>query len=50
MRWNRGADPPEQRADDVSVEMVYTGLLIVVFLIIGWFAAYVVYKLYHGQR
>lgn len=34
----------------MSVEMVYTGLLIVVFLIIGWFAAYVVYKLYHGQR
>lgn len=32
------------------VEAIYTGLLIVVFLIIGWFACYVVYKLYHGQR
>ena len=32
------------------LETVYTGLLIGVFLVITWFAAYVVYKLYHGQR
>lgn len=32
------------------LETIYTGLLIVVFLIIGWFAGYVIYKLYHGQR
>ena len=32
------------------LEIVYTGLLIVIFLFIGWFAAYVVYKLYQGQR
>ena len=32
------------------VETVYTVLLVVVFLIITWFAGYVVYKLYHGQR
>ena len=35
---------------DVVVETIYTGLLIAVFLVITWFAGYVVYKLYHGQR
>lgn len=32
------------------IETIYTGLLIAIFLIIGWFSVYVVYKLYHGQR
>ena len=32
------------------LEIFYTGLLVVVFLFIGWFAVYVVYKLYEGQR
>lgn len=32
------------------VEIAYTALLVVVFAIIGWFALYVVYKLYKGQR
>lgn len=29
---------------------VYTGILIAVFVLIGWFAFYVVYKLFSGQR
>ena len=33
-----------------TLELVYTGLLVVVFLFIAWFAAYVIYKLYEGQR
>jgi cell division protein FtsL len=33
-----------------SLEQIYTALLIVVFLVIGWFSVYVVYKLYQGQR
>ena len=32
------------------LEIFYTGLLVVVFLFIGWFSVYVVYKLYEGQR
>jgi uncharacterized membrane protein len=32
------------------LEFVYTGLLVLVFLFITWFAVYVVYKLYEGQR
>jgi hypothetical protein len=32
------------------LELVYTLLLVVIFGIIGWFAVYVVYKLYQGQR
>ncbi len=32
------------------LELVYTLLLVVIFLFIGWFAVYVVYKLYQGQR
>jgi hypothetical protein len=34
----------------MDIEVAYTALLIAVFVVIGWFAAYVVYKLYHGQR
>jgi len=33
-----------------DIEFVYTALLAVVFMVIGWFAVYVVYKLYQGQR
>ena len=33
-----------------TLELVYTLLLVAVFLIIGWFACYVIYKLYEGQR
>jgi hypothetical protein len=32
------------------VHTFFTVLLVAVFLVIGWFASYVVYKLYHGQR
>jgi hypothetical protein len=32
------------------LEIVYTGILVLAFLFIGWFAVYVVYKLYEGQR
>ena len=31
------------------LELFYTGLLVVVFLLVTWFAGYVVYKLYKGQ-
>ena len=34
----------------VVLEIVYTGILVLAFLFIGWFAVYVVYKLYEGQR
>jgi hypothetical protein len=34
----------------MDIEVVYTALLVAVFLVIGWFAVYVVYKLYQGQR
>jgi len=34
----------------MDIEVYFTGLLIAVFMLIGWFAVYVVYKLYHGQR
>jgi hypothetical protein len=32
------------------IHTFFTVLLVAVFVVIGWFAAYVVYKLYHGQR
>ncbi|MCW2606648.1 MAG: hypothetical protein JWO60_1341 [Frankiales bacterium] len=32
------------------LELVYTLLLAASFAFIGWFAIYVVYKLYQGQR
>ena len=32
------------------LEAVYTGILILVFLFVAWFAVYVVYKLYEGQK
>lgn len=32
------------------LEIVYTEILALAFLFIGWFAFYVVYKLYEGQR
>jgi len=34
----------------MSIEAIYTALLAAVFVLIGWFAVYVVYKLYQGQR
>ena len=34
----------------MMLELVYTGILVGVFLLITWFAIYVVYKLYQGQR
>lgn len=35
---------------EFNIETVFTLMLVAVFLLIGWFAVYVVYKLYHGQR
>lgn len=32
------------------LEAVYTGILVAVFLFVSWFAVYVVYKLYEGQK
>lgn len=32
------------------LEVVYTSILVLAFLVIGWFSCYVVYKLYQGQR
>jgi hypothetical protein len=32
------------------LEAIYTGLLVGAFLVIAWFAGYVVWKLYQGQR
>ena len=32
------------------LELVYTGILVAVFLFIAWFSVYVVYKLYEGQK
>ena len=32
------------------LEIVYTGILVLVFLFVAWFSVYVVYKLYEGQR
>lgn len=32
-----------------AVELFYTGLLVLAVLVIVWFSAYVVYKLYKGQ-
>jgi hypothetical protein len=37
------------RLDDV-LEAAYTSLLVVIFALTAWFAVYVVYKLYQGQR
>jgi hypothetical protein len=34
----------------MSLELVFTLLLAAVFVVIAWFAVYVVYKLYQGQR
>ena len=34
----------------MDIEVVYTTLLVGMFLFIGWFACYVVYKLFQGQR
>jgi cell division protein FtsL len=34
----------------MDIEVIYTALLVAVFILIGWFAVYVVYKLYQGQR
>ena len=32
------------------LELVYTSILILAFLVIGWFSFYVVYRLYRGQQ
>lgn len=34
----------------MDLEFFYTALLVLVFVVITWFAGYVVYKLYQGQR
>lgn len=31
------------------LEIIYTGLLVAVSMLIAWFSFYVVYKLYKGQ-
>lgn len=34
----------------MNLEHFYTGLLVAAFVGVTWFAAYVVYRLYQGQR
>ncbi len=46
----RVADQRGAAYDAKVLELVYTALLVVIFAVIGWFACYVVYKLYEGQR
>ena len=36
--------------DRAMVEAVYTSLLVLSALVIGWFSVFVVYKLFKGQR
>jgi len=33
-----------------ALEIIFTGLIVVVAAAVAWFAGYVVYKLYTGQR
>ena len=33
-----------------ALEIVYTSLLVVSAVVIGWFAVFVVYRLFRGQR
>ena len=42
--------PPALSEGPFVLEIVYTGILVLAFLFIGWFAVYVVYKLYEGQK
>ena len=53
------AGQPSQRSTRLSaltlkgchvLELVYTSLLVLAFLVIGWFSFYVVYRLYRGQQ
>ena len=39
-----------QTQEEPVLEVVYTGILVAVFLFIAWFSVYVVYKLYEGQK
>lgn len=32
------------------LEVLYTGMLVLVLLAVAWFSGYVVYKLYEGQK
>jgi hypothetical protein len=32
------------------LEVVYTSVLVLVFVLFAWFSGYVVYRLYQGQR
>ena len=41
---------PHPMMEDPVLEVVYTSLLVLMFLIITWFSCYVVYRLYQGQR
>lgn len=34
----------------MKLEYFYTGLLVAAFVAVTWFGAYVVYRLYQGQR
>jgi hypothetical protein len=34
----------------VKLEYFYTGLLSLSFVLVAWFGAYVVYRLFQGQR
>jgi hypothetical protein len=43
-----GWEPRPERP--AVLELVYSGILVLAFLFIGWFSVYVVYKLYQGQR
>ena len=34
----------------MRIEYLYTGLLIVAFLAVAWFSAFVAYRLFQGRR
>lgn len=48
-----GSPQTDPRIDTMSIhalELIFTGLIVAVAVAVAWFAGYVVYKLYTGQR
>ena len=41
---------PHASLETVKLEYFYTGLLALAFVAVTWFACYVVYRLFQGQR
>ena len=47
-RQTSGVIEPRMTPVD-AVEIIFTGLLVLISMVIAWFAVFVVYKLYQGQ-